>query len=58
MRLLSLCLLLAAVPAVAQKPIVLKAAHLFDGKANSLVSPGLVVVADGILGAVFFVLGI
>ena len=39
---------LAAPPA---KPIVLKAARMFDGKGAGLVSPGLVVVADGkILG--------
>jgi imidazolonepropionase-like amidohydrolase len=34
----------AAPPA---KPIVLKAARMFDGKSDRLVSPGLVVVADG-----------
>ena len=34
------------------KTIVLKAARLFDGKSNSLVSPGLVVVRDGKIVAV------
>ncbi len=29
------------------QPVVLRAAHLFDGKSNTLVSPGLVVVVDG-----------
>ncbi len=33
------------------KPVVLKAARMFDGHSNALVTPGLVVVADGkILG--------
>ena len=48
------CLLLAAKSAPAQqtskpaaKTYVLKAARLFDGKANALVTPGIVVVADG-----------
>jgi imidazolonepropionase-like amidohydrolase len=31
----------------ASKVIVLKAARLFDGKSNALVTPGIVVVADG-----------
>jgi imidazolonepropionase-like amidohydrolase len=31
----------------ADKTIALKAARLFDGKSNSIVSPGIVVVADG-----------
>ena len=39
------------IPAVAQqnkaKSYVLKAARMFDGKSNALVSPGLVLVADG-----------
>jgi imidazolonepropionase-like amidohydrolase len=39
------------IPAIAQqnkaKSYVLKAARLFDGKSNALVSPGLVLVADG-----------
>ncbi len=34
------------------KPIVLKAARLFDGKSNSFVVPGLVVTADGKILAV------
>jgi len=49
-----LCLFsLAACLAAAEpsRPIVLKSARLFDGRSNTLVSPGLVVVADGrILG--------
>jgi len=39
---------LSAPPA---KPIVLKAARMFDGRSNVLISPGLIIVADGkILG--------
>ncbi len=34
------------------KTYVLKAARLFDGKSNALVTPGLVVVADGKIAAV------
>ncbi|MBS0583732.1 MAG: amidohydrolase family protein, partial [Proteobacteria bacterium] len=33
----------AATPA-APKPLVLKAAHLFDGRSGTLVSPGVVVI--------------
>jgi imidazolonepropionase-like amidohydrolase len=41
----------AANSAPPPKPIILKAARMFDGRAGSLVTPGLVVVADGkILG--------
>ncbi|HKM79856.1 MAG TPA: amidohydrolase family protein [Candidatus Acidoferrum sp.] len=36
----------------ANKTYVLKAARLFDGKSNALVTPGLVVVADGKIAAV------
>jgi imidazolonepropionase-like amidohydrolase len=47
----SLVLALACLSAQAAPPVVLKAARLFDGKSNTLVKPGLVVVADGkILG--------
>ncbi len=53
------CLLIGARIAPAQqaskpaaKAYVLKAARLFDGKANSLVTPGIVVVADGKIVAV------
>jgi imidazolonepropionase-like amidohydrolase len=43
-----LALSLAALPAAAApKTYVLKAAHLFDGKADQVVSPGVVVVQDG-----------
>ena len=45
----SLSLATAAAPA---KPIVLKAARLFDGESNSLVMPGLIVTADGKILAV------
>jgi len=38
---------LAAPAAAAPKTIVLKAAHLYDGKSDQLVSPGVVVVQDG-----------
>jgi imidazolonepropionase-like amidohydrolase len=37
----------AAPVAAAPKIIVLKAAHLFDGKSDQVVSPGVVVVQDG-----------
>jgi imidazolonepropionase-like amidohydrolase len=44
----SLSVVAAAVPAAAApKIIVLKAAHLFDGKSDQVVSPGVVVVQDG-----------
>jgi imidazolonepropionase-like amidohydrolase len=52
-KLLILCvaILLSAAVGPAQQPagktFVLKAARLFDGKSNSLVTPGMVVVADG-----------
>ena len=36
----------------ADKTYVLKAAHLFDGKGNSVVSPGLVVVSGGKIAAI------
>ena len=38
---------LAATAAAAPKTIVVKAAHLFDGKSDQVVSPGVVVVQDG-----------
>src|SRR4051812_19085919 len=38
---------LAAPALAAPKTTVLKAAHLFDGKADQVVSPGVVVVQDG-----------
>jgi len=47
---IAIFLALAAGPsrlAAADKVYVLKAAHLFDGKADHVVSPGLIVVADG-----------
>ncbi len=48
---LSLPLICAVSLAAQQKPIartyVLKAARLFDGKSNALVTPGVVVVSDG-----------
>ena len=37
----------AAPAAAAPKTIVIKAAHLFDGKSDQVVSPGVVVVQDG-----------
>jgi imidazolonepropionase-like amidohydrolase len=56
-RLLVLCLAVPAVTAFAQTPkpsktYVLKAARMFDGKSNTLSTPGLVVVADGKIVAV------
>jgi imidazolonepropionase-like amidohydrolase len=51
--LLSLCLLALPVSAAEpSKPIVLKAARLFDAKAGRHVTPGLVVVVDGKISAV------
>ena len=46
--LLAVCLSLPA----ADKTYVLKAAHMFDGKSDHVVSPGLVVVANGKIVAV------
>ena len=37
----------AGLAAAAPKTIVIKAAHLFDGKSDQVVSPGVVVVVDG-----------
>ena len=49
--LFSIALASFAFAATPPKPIVLKAARMFDGKSNALVSPGLVLVVDGkILG--------
>ncbi len=49
--LLSIAFGFALFAAPPPKPIVLKAARMFDGKSNAIVSPGLVVVADSkILG--------
>jgi imidazolonepropionase-like amidohydrolase len=39
-------LMLALVTSASAKPLVLKAAHLFDGKSDSLISPGVMVI-DG-----------
>ncbi|MES1262504.1 MAG: amidohydrolase family protein [Acidobacteriota bacterium] len=47
LSLLFLLCMSAAPGAEAPKPIVLKAARMFDGKSNAIVSPGLVVVTDG-----------
>ena len=41
----------AQAPKPASKTIVLKAARLFDGKSNALVTPGMVVVTDGKIAA-------
>ena len=41
-----------APPAAATPPIVLRAAHLFDGRSGRLVSPGLVVVQGGRISGV------
>jgi imidazolonepropionase-like amidohydrolase len=53
---LSLIVVLAPAHGQAQKPAsktyVLKAARMFDGKSNSLATPGLVVVTDGKIAAV------
>ena len=61
-RFLAAILAFALIPAAAlaqqqqQKPssksYVLKAARMFDGKSNSLTTPGLVVVTDGKITAV------
>jgi len=49
MRPLSLALLLSVQPVAAAEevPVVLKAARMFDGKSDQLVTPGLVVVSNG-----------
>jgi imidazolonepropionase-like amidohydrolase len=50
MRIALLFVLLCVVPAFAaepSKPLVLKAARLFDSKSGKLVTPGVVVVTDG-----------
>jgi imidazolonepropionase-like amidohydrolase len=47
MHLFALALLLAAAPPTASRTIVLKAARLFDGKSDTLESPGVVVIRDG-----------
>ncbi len=41
----------AQTPKPESKTIVLKAARLFDGKSNALITPGLVVVTDGKIAA-------
>src|SRR5438067_796848 len=53
---LSLCLLLCATqlpaadpPKAAPKPIVLRAARMFDGRSGSVTTPGLIVVTDNII---------
>ena len=57
MRLLPLLALLLALPSAAaepsppSKPVVLKAARLFDSRAGKLVSPGLVVIQEGKVAA-------
>ncbi len=52
-RIVFLGMFAAVLSAAAQdKPIVLKAARMFDGKSDRAVSPGLVVVADGKVQAV------
>lgn len=43
----SLCLSLSALAAEPPAPVVLKAARMFDGKADRAVSPGLVVISGG-----------
>ena len=48
LALLALCFSLSA----ADKTYVLKAAHLFDGKSDRVVSPGLIVVTNGKIAAV------
>lgn len=47
-----LCVMVLSATAHADKTVVLKAAHLFDGKSEALVSPGLVVVSGGKIAAV------
>lgn len=42
---------MAQMPKPESKTFVLKAARLFDGKSNALVTPGLVVVIDGKIAA-------
>jgi imidazolonepropionase-like amidohydrolase len=55
MRIALLLALLSVLPASAaepSKPLVLKAARLFDAKSGKLVTPGLVVVTDGKISSV------
>src|SRR4051794_27729778 len=55
MRIAPLLVLLSVLPALAaepSKPLVLKAARLFDAKSGKLVTPGLVVVSGGKIAAV------
>ena len=50
-----ICFLLASFvcfAADAPRPMVLRAARMFDGRSNALVSPGLIVVTDGKITAV------
>jgi imidazolonepropionase-like amidohydrolase len=47
-----LCLAASSPAAEPQKPVVLEAAHLFDGRGGAVVSPGIVVVVDGRIAAV------
>ena len=48
----SVLLTLIATSLYAQNAVVLKAAHMYDGKSNRLVSPGLVVVNGGSIESV------
>ena len=51
-KLLVIWLALPAAMVAAGKTTVLKAAHLFDGRSDHVISPGLVVVTDGKIVAV------
>lgn len=56
MRILAFLFLAVSLPsfaaAPAARPVVLKAARLFDGKSNALIAPGMVVVSGGKITAV------
>ena len=52
MRFAFLACLLASLACAASKPVVVKAARMFDGKSGQVSSPGLVVVQDGKISGV------
>ena len=51
-KVLALLVMLPVIVAAADKTTVLKAAHLFDGKGDHVVSPGVVVITGGKIVAV------
>lgn len=51
MRLVPLAWLLASLACAASKPLVVRAARMFDGKSARIAAPGLVVVENGRISA-------